>query len=119
MYESKRHPPLSRPRFAWRLTLHGLGVIGLFALSLAGGMWGYASYEGLSWRDSFLNAAMILGGMGPVDMPHTAGGKVFAGIYALYSGVLFLVAMGIVLAPVIHRVLHKFHWDETTPGGRS
>jgi len=79
--------------------------------SLLIGMAGYAHYEGLTWRDAFLNAAMLLGGMGPVEAPRTAGGKLFAGLYALYAGLVFLVAVGIVLAPVVHRLLHKFHWD--------
>jgi len=79
--------------------------------SLLIGMAGYAHYEGLAWRDAFLNAAMLLGGMGPVEAPRTEGGKLFAGLYALYAGLVFLVAVGIVLAPVVHRLLHKFHWD--------
>jgi hypothetical protein len=74
-------------------------------------MAGYAHYEGLAWRDAFLNAAMLLGGMGPVEVPRTEGGKLFAGLYALYAGLVFLVAVGIVLAPLVHRLLHKFHWD--------
>jgi hypothetical protein len=79
--------------------------------SLLIGMAGYAHYEGLAWRDAFLNAAMLLGGMGPVEAPRTEGGKLFAGLYALYAGLVFLVAVGIALAPVVHRLLHKFHWD--------
>jgi len=79
--------------------------------SLLIGMAGYALYEGLAWRDAFLNAAMLLGGMGPVEVPRTEGGKLFAGLYALYAGLVFLVAVGIVLAPVVHRLLHRFHWD--------
>ena len=79
--------------------------------SLLIGMAGYAHYEGLAWRDAFLNAAMLLGGMGPVEVPRTEGGKLFAGLYALYAGLVFLVAVGIVLAPLVHRLLHKFHWD--------
>ena len=80
--------------------------------SLLLGIWGYAHYEGLGWRDAFLNAAMLLGGMGPVDPPRTDGGKLFAGLYALYAGLVFLIAIAIVLAPVMHRVLHAFHADE-------
>ena len=79
--------------------------------SLGLGMVGYAHFESLPWRSSFLNSAMLLGGMGPVDSPRTDGGKVFAGLYALYAGLLFIVVSGIVLAPVVHRVLHKFHSD--------
>ena len=58
-----------------------------------------------------MNAAMILGGMGPVDLPQTDGGKLFAGLYALYSGLAVLITAGIVFAPVLHRLMHKFHWD--------
>ena len=86
--------------------------IGLLGVSLALGMIGYVLFENLSWLDAFLNAAMLLGGMGPVDMPRTDAGKLFAGLFALYSGLLFLVTASLVLAPVMHRVLHKFHWDE-------
>jgi hypothetical protein len=75
-------------------------------------MLGYHELESLPWVDSFLNASMLLGGMGPVDMPHTEGGKLFAGLYALYSGMLFLVLAAMVLAPVFHRVLHRFHLED-------
>ena len=74
-------------------------------------MAGYAYFEGLAWRDAFLNAAMLLGGMGPVDKLRTPGGKIFAGVYALYAGMVFLVVAGLILAPVVHRLLHKYHWD--------
>jgi hypothetical protein len=77
------------------------------------GMAGYRYYERLPWLDAFLNAAMLLGGMGPVEEPQTAGGKLFAGLYALYAGLVFLVATAIILAPVVHRLLHKFHWEPT------
>jgi hypothetical protein len=73
---------------------------------------GYMHYERLPWRDAFLNSAMLLGGMGPVDAPRTPGGKLFAGAYALYAGLVFLVAIAIVVAPLVHRLLHRFHWDE-------
>jgi hypothetical protein len=74
-------------------------------------MWGYAHFENLAWRDAFLNAAMLLGGMGPVAAPVTDGGKIFAGIYALYSGLVFLISASLLLAPVVHRWMHRFHWD--------
>ena len=111
MYESRKHRPLSRPHFRRRLLLHFLGATGLVLGSLLVGIAGYAHFEDLAWRDAFLNAAMLLGGMGPVESPQTASGKLFAGVYALYSGLVFLVATGIVLAPVVHRLLHRFHWD--------
>jgi hypothetical protein len=79
-------------------------------VSLFIGMAGYAHFEGLAWRDAFLNASMLLGGMGPVETPQTPGGKVFAGLYALYSGLVFLVTAAILAAPAVHRLLHKFHY---------
>jgi hypothetical protein len=87
---------------------------GLIALSLLVGMWGYEHYEHLPWRDAFLNTAMLLGGMGPVDPLHTNGGKLFAGIFALYAGMVFLVVAGLLLVPVMHRIAHLFHFE----GGR-
>jgi hypothetical protein len=92
--------------------LHVLAASGLVLGSLLIGIAGYSHYEHLAWRDAFLNAAMLLGGMGPVESPQTEGGKLFAGLYALYAGLVFLVAIAIVIAPVVHRLLHKFHWED-------
>lgn len=89
-------------------------AVGLGVLSLLLGMSGYVYFERLSWTDAFLNAAMLLGGMGPVNNPRTEGGKLFAGSYALFAGVVFLVVAGIMAGPVVHRVLHRFHWEVTT-----
>jgi len=111
MYEPRRHRPLPWPQFLRRLLLHIPWATGLVFGSLLIGMAGYACFERLDWRDAFLNAAMLLGGMGPVESPQTDGGKIFAGLYALYAGLVFLVATGIVLAPAFHRLLHKFHWN--------
>jgi hypothetical protein len=84
----------------------------LAVLSLLIGMAGYHWIAGQSWADSFLNASMLLGGMGPVgDLPNTAA-KIFAGLFALYAGVVFLFVAAIMMAPVFHRVLHKFHWED-------
>lgn len=112
MYEPRRIPPLSRPRFALRLLRHFALAALLLTASLALGMAGYEHYERLAWRDAFLNAAMLLGGMGPVNNPLTPAGKLFAGCYALYAGLVFIVTAGIILAPVVHRMLHLFHCDE-------
>lgn len=112
MYESRKHRPLSRPHFVRRLLLHVFAATGLVLGSLLIGIAGYSHFEHLAWRDAFLNAAMLLGGMGPVESPQTAGGKLFAGFYALYAGLVFLVAAGIVIAPVFHRLLHKFHFED-------
>ena len=112
MYESRRQSPLPRALFLRRVALHFSIATGFLLGSLALGMAGYMYYENLVWRDAFVNSAMLLGGMGPVDAPKTNGGKVFAGLYALYCGILILVTAGVVLAPVLHRILHKFHWVE-------
>ncbi len=112
MYEPKTHAPIPRHRFVRRVLRHAVAAIALLVLSLALGIAGYEYYEHLPWRDAFLNAAMLMGGMGPVDPPRTDGGKVFAGLYALYAGLVFLVASGLVFAPVVHRVLHRFHWEQ-------
>lgn len=74
-------------------------------------MCGYHYFEKLSWLDSFLNAAMILGGMGPVNVLHTRAGKIFAGCYALFSGIVFLAVAGLLFAPLVHRLLHRFHLE--------
>ena len=111
MYESKKHPPLVRARFLVRMLNHLATAFGLIAASLLLGMMGYLIFEHLSWTDAFLNASMLLGGMGPVNIPVTIAGKLFAGFYALYSGLVFIVSAAIVFTPVLHRVLHRFHWD--------
>lgn len=93
--------------------LIGSSVLGFFlvAISLIVGMLGYHGYEGISWIDSFLNASMILSGMGPVLQPATASGKVFAGLYALYSGFAVLIIAGLMFGPIVHRFLHRFHLE--------
>lgn len=108
-YERRHEPLLGRREFWLRLLRHGGLVVAVLALSLAGGALGYRSTEGMPWLDAFLNAAMILSGMGPVTVLATDAGKLFATGYALFSGVVFLVAVGLLLAPVLHRVLHRFH----------
>lgn len=80
--------------------------------SLFLGMWGYRHYEKMSWVDSYANAAMILSGMGPLSSLHTSEGKIFAGTYALFSGVVFILAIGVVLIPILHWFFHKFHIEE-------
>lgn len=112
MFEPKVHPPISRRRFVGRVLLHAAAAMVLLLLSLVLGMGGYEYFEQLAWRDAFLNAAMLMGGMGPVDAPRTDGGKLFAGLYALYAGLVFLVAAGLLFAPVVHRLMHRFHWQQ-------
>jgi len=112
MYEPKTHPPIPRKQFVRRVLLHAAAALALMLVSLMLGMAGYGYFEQLPWRDAFLNAAMLLGGMGPVDAPRTDGGKLFAGLYALYAGLILLVAAVLVVTPVVHRVMHKFHWEK-------
>lgn len=104
--------PLAPGHVYFRRLLASASVgAGLVILSLAVGMAGYHGYEGLPWIDAFANAAMILSGMGPLMSPVTTGGKLFAGFYALYSGLAVLVIAGVILAPVVHRFLHRFHME--------
>lgn len=112
MYESRRHPPIPAAHFIRRLLGHIAAALLLLLVSLAAGMLGYSHFEQLAWRDAFLNAAMLLGGMGPVHAPLTDGGKLFAGLYALYAGLVFLVAVVLIFTPIVHRVLHTFHWKD-------
>jgi hypothetical protein len=113
IYERHHERPIDTAAFARRLLTHGAIAMVLIGLSLAIGMLGYTCLEGMTGVDAFLNAAMILGGMGPVKTEGLSeAGKVFAGLYALYSGLAFIAVMGLMLAPVIHRVLHRFHWSE-------
>ncbi|HLB44235.1 MAG TPA: hypothetical protein VJK49_02520 [Candidatus Limnocylindrales bacterium] len=118
MYERYGQPVLSRRAFTARVLRHvGLATL-LLLVSLAIGIAGYMGLAGLSFIDAFLNAAMILGGMGPVAVLQSDAAKLFAGAYALYSGVFFLVIAGVVLAPFLHRVLHLLHLDaDDEPSG--
>jgi hypothetical protein len=111
LYEKRGSQPLSRREFIGRVLRHFLFVLLLLAISLVGGMAGYGYFEGLAWRDAFLNSAMLLGGMGPVDRPVTNGGKLFAGAYALYAGLLFLLILAVMIGPLVHRIMHHFHWE--------
>ena len=112
MFESKhqRLAPLSV--FLKRFFQYLAGSLLLVMLALGMGVSGYHWIAGLGWVDALLNAAMILGGMGPVDQLTTTGGKLFAAGYALFSGLLFIILMGITLAPLLHRMLHKFHLND-------
>ncbi len=112
MYESKYQQPLASAGVARRLLGHLLVAVGLLGVSLALGMIGYVLFENLSWLDAFLNAAMLLGGMGPVNPPQTGAGKLFAGFYALYAGLVFIVTAALLFTPILHRLIHRFHWDE-------
>jgi hypothetical protein len=112
MYETRAQKPIARRRFARRLALHAAIAFGVIAFSIAIGMAGYCGFEHLSPLDAFLNTAMLLGGMGPVNAPVTPAGKLFAGVFALYAGLVFIVIAALLFAPVLHRVMHRLHWDE-------
>ena len=113
MYETCHRPPLPFHRFFWRVLLHALVAQVLVFVSLLIGIWGYEYYEHMAWRDAFVNSAMLLGGMGPMKTDGLSdGGKVFAGLFALYAGLVVIIVIGIMMAPVIHRVLHLFHWED-------
>jgi hypothetical protein len=111
-YEVKSERPLLLRFFARRMCMHGLIALGIVVFSVALGMAGYAWFEHLSWLDSFLNTAMLLGGMGPVNAPVTPGGKLFAGFFALYAGLVFIVTAALLFTPLLHRLMHRFHWDD-------
>lgn len=108
----QRHRLLTRAQFLRRLLDHVLIGCGLIFLALAIGVAGYHLTESMPWIDALLNASMILGGMGPVDRMATTAGKLFASVYALFCGFVALGVAGIILGPVVHRVLHRFHLDE-------
>jgi len=101
-----------RPFLQHQLTHLALSLV-VLAFSLALGMWGYEHYEHLPWRDAFLNSAMLLGGMGPVKQDFTEEGKLFAGLYALYAGLVVIAVTGLLLTPGIHHLMHRVHWEES------
>jgi|SRR5262245_27309877 len=112
MYEAHHRPPVPWPRFLWRAGRHvGFGAI-IAAIAVGIGTIGYHLFDELGWVDSFLNASMILSGMGPVDKMATTDAKIFAAFYALFSGLVFIGVMGIVLAPWFHRLMHTFNAEK-------
>ena len=112
----RRHQRLATARDFWlRMGLFALFSTAIMGLSLYGGMAGFHYLEGLGWLDSLLNATMLLGGEGPLAQPQTVAGKYFASFYAVYSGVVFLVAFGVLVTPVAHRMFHLFHLPEDDP----
>jgi hypothetical protein len=107
-FEQHHHPLASKKVFFARVRRHLLFGCAIILFSLLLGMAGYAYFEGMSLIDAYENAAMILSGMGPVSELKTQAGKVFAGSYALFSGVVFLVVIAIIMAPLAHRFFHRF-----------
>ncbi|HVY20278.1 MAG TPA: hypothetical protein VHA70_09395 [Bauldia sp.] len=111
-FERYSDPLASTSVFYRRLTINGVTAIALVLTSLFVGMAGYHFIAGLEWIDAFQNAAMILSGMGPVDELHSNGAKLFAGIYAIYSGLALIATAGVTIAPILHRVLHRLHLED-------
>jgi hypothetical protein len=119
MYEHKSAPLLPRHHFIKRQIRHTAIAFSLIAVSLLVGMAGYMGLAHMSWPDAFLNSAMLLGGMGPIgDLPNTVS-KIFAGLFALYAGVVFIVSAGILIAPGAHRILHRLHLEAQRRDKRS
>jgi hypothetical protein len=116
-YEHRKQPPLPPHHFRRRVLLHAFYAALALSGSLAIGVAGYHWLGGFGWIDSILNASMILSGMGPAGELTTSGAKLFASGYALYSGVLFIALAGLLIGPVFHRVLHRFHWEADQAGG--
>lgn len=115
-FEPHGQGPAPTAVFVRRVAVNLLVAAAIIAVALGIGMIGYRVTEGMSWLDAFVNAAMLLGGMGPVDPLHTAAGKLFAGLYALMCGLLIIFITGVVLAPVLHRVMHALRVpDEDAP----
>jgi hypothetical protein len=112
MFEHRTKPLLPRKVYLQRLVHHAVLGVAVIVVSLGIGMMGYHGFENLPWVDAFVNAAMILSGMGPVATLQTDGGKIFAGCYALFSGISLIAILGIIFAPVVHRFLHKFHLED-------
>lgn len=108
MYESRHHKILPLNRFFYRVLAHLIFAFAVIFIFLGIGIWGYHYFENMDWIEAYENAAMILSGMGPVDVIETKSGKIFAGTYALLSGIIFLVVIAIIIAPLIHRFFHKF-----------
>jgi hypothetical protein len=115
LYEHRTQSLASRRKFFRRLLWHSLAALLIILAALGIGVLGYHQIEGLPWIDALLNSSMILGGMGPVAELHTVAGKLFASFYALFAGVIFLFVIGILIAPVAHRLLHWLHLEEAEP----
>src|SRR5262245_62619424 len=105
-----------RQAFWQRMLMHSTISLGLLGVSLQVGIWGYQHYEHMPWRDAFLNAAMLVGGMGPVKTDLSEAGKVFAGLYAMYDGLVVIAVAGLLLGPGVHHLMHHVHWDDIQEG---
>ncbi len=112
MYERRTQKLAPRRIFVKRVILNIFFGSLIIALSLWLGMMGYRHFENMTWIDAFANASMILSGMGPLDPLHSENGKLFAGCYALFSGIIFLVVIALIFAPIYHRFFHEFHLED-------
>lgn len=113
MYERRSMPLLPWHKFRKRVAHHAAIATAMIVVALGIGVMGYHLIGGLGWIDSILEASMILGGMGPVSAPHTDAAKLFASFYALFSGLMFIGIAGVMVAPVAHRILHRFHIEDS------
>lgn len=111
MYESKHQAILPKMQFYKRLLGHCLIAFLLIAGSLCSGMLGFIYFEDMAWHDASMHAFFLLAGLGAITVPASVSGKLFLGVYGLYAGLVFMAALGIILAPVAHRILHTFHLD--------
>jgi hypothetical protein len=112
MYEHRKRPLISRAAFAMRVVRHLLVALLIVLIALGAGVLGYHFVGKLSWIDALLDASMILGGMGPVSTLHSPAAKIFASIFALFSGLAFIGVASLLILPFAHRILHRFHFDE-------
>jgi uncharacterized membrane protein YbhN (UPF0104 family) len=114
--EGRHAKVISRKRFVARMGLAAAAWGVLMLIALAIGMAGYSYFESLVPIDGFVNTAMVLSGMGPVEDSKTFGGKIFAGTFAVFSGFIIIIGAGVILVPIFHRVLHRFHMEESAEG---
>jgi hypothetical protein len=112
MFEHRSQALAPRRMFFRRLATSTVIGMAILAVSLVAGMFGFVSIENMNWEDAYLNAAMLLGGMGPIDHSRGTAGKIFEGTYAIYCGIAVLSTAGVILAPVVHRFFHKLHLGE-------
>ena len=117
MFEHRSHPLLSRRKFLLRQLRFVVVALAIVSVSLVVGIWGYMWFADLVFTDAFLNASMILGGMGPVDQLVRPSAKYFASFYALYSGIALLSTVAVIMAPLLHRLQHALHLEDTLQAG--
>lgn len=112
MYESKNDALLTMRQFLRRMASHVVYALILIGVTWCVGVLGNMSFEDINWHDAVLNVALIVAGIGPFVLPVTVGGKIFFSLYGIFVGLVFMATLGVVLAPVAHRLLHKFHLDQ-------